>query len=319
MHRLTSPSWLAAVVLLGPLCCGCLKRPKVDDAESSPTAAGEPTAVKQPLELPPLGPARKLEKGIDFHEVTLRRDGVPMRVWVYVPEHPADQKLPCVLVAPAGSPLITGMALGEGDRVEHLPYAKAGFVVVSFEMDGPMPAGQPSDRQVIVAAKAFKNAQAGVLNARAAIDFALAKVPAIDPARLYAAGHSSAATLTLLVAADDDRVKACAAFAPVTDVEKRVGRQAIGGLARDIPGYPEFIKASSPQTHVEDLKCPTFLFHATDDSNVPVSETARFAEKLKRTNPRVTFVEVPTGEHYDSMIREGIPRAIKWFRGLRGG
>ena len=49
-----------------------------------------------------------------------------------------------------------------------------------------------------------------------------------------------------------------------------------------------------------------------------LGESARFAADLKRTNPRVTFVEVPRGGHYDSMIREGIPKAIEWFGKLRG-
>src|SRR5205823_3064684 len=131
-------------------------------------------------------------------------------------------------------------------------------------------------------------------------------------------GHSSAATLALLVAADDQRVKACAAFAPVTDVEARVGRPAIAQFAGAVPGFDEFMKSSSPRSHLAELKCPVFLFHAKDDTNVPIGESARFAADLKRTNPRVTFVEVPRGGHYDSMIREGIPKAIEWFGKLGG-
>ena len=51
-----------------------------------------------------------------------------------------------------------------------------------------------------------------------------------------------------------------------------------------------------------------FLFHAKDDTNVRVGESAGFVADLKRTNSRVTFVEVQRGGHYDAMIREGIPR-----------
>ena len=50
---------------------------------------------------------------------------------------------------------------------------------------------------------------------------------------------------------------------------------------------------------------------------VRATESARFAESLKRTNPQVTYVEVPRGGHYDSMIRDGIPKAIEWLGKLR--
>src|SRR5262249_52342047 len=148
-----------------------------------------------------LGSPQHLEQGIDFYQTTLQREGRPMQVWAYVPKHTPGQKLPCVLVAPAGSPLILGMELGEGDQAEHFPYARVGFVVVSYEIDGHLAdRNKASDREVIAAITAFKDAKAGVLNARVALDFALDKFPEIDPEQIYVAGHSSAATLALLVA-----------------------------------------------------------------------------------------------------------------------
>ena len=58
--------------------------------------------------------------------------------WYYRPEQ-ATGKLALVLVPPAGSTLFTGMDLGDGDRPEHYPYARAGFAVASFEIDGHVP------------------------------------------------------------------------------------------------------------------------------------------------------------------------------------
>ena len=107
-----------------------------------------------------------------------------MRVWVYVPEHTPGQKFPCILIAPAGSPLVVGMELAEGDRAEHLPYARAGFVVVSYEIDGHLADRNADEKKFIAAATAFKNARAGVSNAQTALDFALEKVPEIDPAHV---------------------------------------------------------------------------------------------------------------------------------------
>jgi dipeptidyl aminopeptidase/acylaminoacyl peptidase len=65
------------------------------------------------------------------------------------------------------------------------------------------------------------------------------------------------------------------------------------------------------------LKCPVFLFHTEDDQNVPIRQSTDFAALLEKTNPQVTLVTTPHGGHYNSMIREGIPRGIEWFQGLR--
>ena len=276
-----------------------------------------PPVEQKPVSFPDLGAVRQLEGGVSFAQATLHQTGHPMQVWVYIPQHKPGQKLPCVLVAPAGSPLIVGKALDEGDRAEQLPYARAGFVVVSYEIDGALPERpKTSEQEILAAASAFKNARGGVLNASTALDFAITKVPEIDPQRIYTAGHSSAATLSLLVASDDPRIKGCIAYAPVTDVEARIGRVLILQLAGAIPGYDEFIKASSPRSQIARLKCPVFLFHARDDSNVPIIESERFVEALKRINPKVTFAVVARGNHYQSMIQQGIPQAIDWLKHL---
>ena len=36
----------------------------------------------------------------------------------------------------------------------------------------------------------------------------------------------------------------------------------------------------------------------------------------KRSNPNVTLVTVAGGDHYNSMINEGIPAAIRWAKTL---
>jgi hypothetical protein len=43
---------------------------------------------------------------------------------------------------------------------------------------------------------------------------------------------------------------------------------------------------------------------------------ALFAADLRKTNVQATFVRVPTGNHYDSMVKEGIPQAIQWLKKL---
>jgi dipeptidyl aminopeptidase/acylaminoacyl peptidase len=282
----------------------------------SPVAKGPIQPGSPIVNSPALPEPIELQKGIYFQEVTLVRDSVPMKVWIYLPEKAPAIKLPCILIAPAGTPLFLGMDLGAGDRPEHLPYVLAGFAVVSYELDGHVPDFQKStDAKLVAGAKAFKNARAGLSNARAALDYVLKNVSAIDADRIYAAGHSSAATLSLLVASDDDRIKACVAYAPCTNVPRRLG-PAMLDLIRLVPGFRQFAIDCSPHTQAAKVKCPVFLFHARDDTNVPLSESQEFNDLLSKTNSQVEFVIVPDGGHYDSMLHQGVPQAIKWLNAL---
>ncbi len=145
----------------------------------------------------------------------------------------------------------------------------------------------------------------------------LAKVPQVDPNRLYAAGHSSAGTMAILFAEHEPRLKACVAFASVVDVWERL-TSAMPAIANSPPPLVQLIKDSSPQTHRDKLACPIFLFHATNDSTVPSRQSEAFKAYLDGQGRPATLVEVPTGGHYDSMIREGVPRAIEWVKGLPG-
>src|SRR5262249_55038981 len=154
------------------------------------------------------------------------------------------------------------------------PYARAGFAVASFEIDGNVPRGA-SNKAIVKGACEFRAADAGLANARVALDFLLARVPAIDPNRVYIAGHSSAGTLALLVAEHDPRIKACVAYAPCTDVEARLHGVSLS-LENSQPGYKDFLHNSSPRTHAAKLKCPLFLFHAEDDHNVSIRESKAF-------------------------------------------
>lgn len=263
--------------------------------------------------LPELSAARTIQPGVLFQETILQPGPLPMKVWFYRPER-ANGKLPLVLVPPAGSTLFAGMDLGDGDRAEHYPYVRAGFAVGSFEIDGHVPDGPgASDEDILQGARAFRDAKAGLNNAKAALDYFLAKSPDVDPNRVFIAGHSSAATLALLVAEHEPRIKGCVAYCGVSDVEARVA-PAIAALDRALPGYREFLRFSSPKTHVEKLMCPVFLFHAQDDDNVPVAQTTNFAKLLKKTNADVTLDTSARGGHYESMINTGIPKGIDWMR-----
>ena len=154
--------------------------------------------------------------------------------------------------------------------------------------------------------------RAGLVNARNALQYVLDKIPEVNPDQIYAAGHSSAATHALLFAEHEPRLAGVIAYAPAINVPKRLG-PLLRIFSLQMPGVVDFATQSSPHTHIARLKCPTFLFHAENDSNCPIAETRNFSEELKQQGTDVTFVSVPTGDHHYSMIEEGIPAAIKWL------
>jgi dipeptidyl aminopeptidase/acylaminoacyl peptidase len=191
---------------------------------------------------------------------------------------------------------------------EHVPYVQAGCIVVAYDVSG-----SSSDRQRINlrAIREFMASDAGVKDGQRALDYALKNLP-VDPQRVFAAGHSSAATIALQLAEADPRVKACVAYAPAVDVLGFLKDQ--DGLDQKIeesvPGFLNFIQRTSPSGNASALRQPLFLFHADDDDVVPLEPIRQLAAAV----PTAKLVRVPDGGHYDSMLSKGIPAGIKWLR-----
>jgi acetyl esterase/lipase len=308
----------AALILLGCVSCGALAW----WAGSAPTASPESrrafdlATVPAPY-FPERGIATPVEPGVDSYDIILGPQGgyysTPghggaLRLYLPSGAH-APQSLPCVIIAGAGTTLLTGVGLG--DSAEHLPYVRAGIAVVAYELDGPE-RGQ-GDSEMKAAYEAFKNSRAGMVNARNAIDFVITRVPEVDPRRIYSAGHSSAGTASLLAAAHDQRLAGCIAFAPCLDVAKHLTPAGMRMMSLILLGLPDFAVQSSPVTHRERLHRPVYLFHAEDDSVCDVNDSRDFADRLRARGVSVTFDTVPFGDHYEPMISDGIPRAIEWI------
>ncbi len=229
------------------------------------------------------------------------------QIWIYRPQGRKGRR-PLVLIGPAGSPLYSGMTLGSGDEPEHTPYVQAGCIVVSYDISGPVSQG---DRNPFPAIREFMDSDMGIKDAQRALNYALRNIPEVDPHRVIAIGHSSAATLALQVTESDPRITACVAYAPVTDVPQRIGR-VVSRIERSVPGFSAKVQQLSPATRAHRIHRPLFLFHANDDTNVPATEVRQFAAAV----PKSKLVEVPTGGHYNSMLQQGMPAALKWLRSL---
>jgi acetyl esterase/lipase len=243
--------------------------------------------------------------------------GTRMRLILYLPpgEH-ADGSLSCVLVAPAGTSLLEGAdCFDDSYRDETLPYVEAGFAVVGYSLDGALEFDQPTDAELNTAYRQFRAAQAGLINARNALEFVLARVPQVAPDQIYSAGHSSAGTLSLLFAAHEPRLAGSIAYAPCTDPENRLASLLDNpAINRMMPGVSEFVRFESPLRKAGRITCPVFLFHAEDDSNVPVAESRAFAERLAEAGNEPALKLVAAGGHDDAMINSGIPAAIEWLK-----
>ena len=264
---------------------------------------------------PPLPSSEKVENGIIIYKVRLNKDDDASDVWIYLPEKQTKEKIPVVLITAAGSYLWNGTSLDTGDQPEHLPYVRSGYAVIAYETPGDLKGidlKTASDEQLGKAVIDFKNSKAGLIQEQNALNYALEKVPSIDAERIYSAGHSSAATLSLLVAANEPRVKAAIAYAPATDLEKKVA-YILEPFNKALPGYKDFISQNSPKNNIAKIKIPVFVFQAKDDSVILFEDTKSFVTELQKSNPNATFVTADKGDHYDSMIQQGIPKGIEWL------
>ncbi len=234
---------------------------------------------------------------------------------VYLP--PGDHEpgsLPCILFAPAGTPMIHGNPLdGNPENPEFAPYVKAGFAVVEFSLDGWYDSSNPSDAAALPAYQQFSAASAGVKNADAAFRFARNNLPAVNPKQIYIAGHSSAGTLALLYAAHQPQLAGCIAYAPQVDVEGHL-REALSDPRAHtaLPGIRAFVKRSSPDSHVSQIRVPVFAFHAIDDEVTSCAKTRQFCNQLREAGGDVKFVEAQGADHYQTMISPGLQTGIKW-------
>jgi dipeptidyl aminopeptidase/acylaminoacyl peptidase len=296
------------------LCCltflGCTSpNISLDNARSVSASAQRKLSTTLPQ-------AQRLEPGILFQEIILPTKLGSSKLWVYLPEHSDSKKLPCVIVSPAGSRLFHGMNLGKGDRPEHIPYVRAGFAVVAYEVDGAIN-DNATGPDIINAINTYQQAEAGLTNARTTLDFIVTRLPQVDQHRIYSAGHSSAGTLSLLLSEREPRIAASIAYAPVSDVVNRLGDKFVDSVGKRVPDFRSFIIKTSPDQNLSRSARPLFLFHSKEDKNVSIDESKHFAEAATKNSLSITFIQAEHGNHYDSMIQEGIPRAIQWLQSIQ--
>jgi dienelactone hydrolase len=279
---------------------------------------------KKLASLSPLPAPKKLRtKDLEYYDVSLDRAlGKSMRLFIYMPPGDSTKKMPVVFEAPSGTPLLHGADIGTAEgSAELLPFVEEGMITVTYSIDGHMPEGIRPDAEAAfmaamsVAYRSFTEADAGVENGKAAIDFVLAQLPQADPERLYTWGHSSSATLALLLASKDQRIKKCIALAPITDLQPRLGDLLKEpSMMRVFPNIADYLKSGSPASYVNKLKIPVFLAHAKDDDNEPHANSTAYVNNLKSSGGTIEFLSLPRGGHYQELIMSSMPKAIEWLK-----
>jgi|GEM_PF-4692653 len=268
---------------------------------------------------PRLPKPKKIDQNIKVYELELSQGdsaGNPRQIWIYLPkERHRRSSLPCVIIAAAGSNLINGMKLAEGDRPEHLPYVKKGMAVVAISLDGAykgnLDLNDFNDPKFYNASGSYFKSRAGIQNARYALDLIDRRIPSIDMKRIYAVGHSSAGAFALLLAAHEPRIKKCVAMNAITDVEMRYKKDIMLYLKdSQIKWLYNGMLDTSPILNVERVNCPVFLFHTVDDEIVEIEHSRKYYRKMKALGKEVVIKEVERGNHYNGMISHGIPWAI---------
>jgi dienelactone hydrolase len=260
---------------------------------------------------------RQFDAGILAADVRLttqvERDTTTL-LMAYLPtSNNTPRSLPCVFVGSAGAMELTGNRLGEESRAEHLPYVRAGFAVVAFEIDGMIPEGEFFTSDDLRRAFAeFRAARGGVVNVEKAMEFAEKMMPQTDPKRYFVAGHSSAGTAALLAAAELNAVRGCLAYAPVSKLGDRIDADARRAYESAIQHVDKEFRRYSP--FYRDFQGKNiFLFHSKQDEIVAYQQSEELRSKLAQKGVKVQLASQGSG-HYDSMIEYGIPQGIRWLQ-----
>jgi len=141
--------------------------------------------------------------------------------------------------------------------------------------------------------------------ASAAIDACLAAAPG-PPRRVFVAGTSRGGLSALHAAAADPRIRAAAAFAPVTDLASLTEFASVAALP--------ITRRSCAAALVERLADrPVFITIAANDPRVGTHHCRDFCNRLKAAGGDVELVVVPGEEHSlpDEAYRQGAVFLLK--------
>lgn len=118
----------------------------------------------------------------------------------------------------------------------------------------------------------------------------LAKLPYVDPERIYLGGHSTGGTLALLVAECSSRFRAVFSFGPVSDI----AGYGVDELPFDRSRLLE-LELRMPGRWLHGIDRPTFVIEGTVESNIEELEKMRRDSR----NPLIGLFAVEGANHFN--------------------
>lgn len=233
----------------------------------------------------PAGPSLpSLPAAAGRFEVSFEGAGVTIGAILVRPDIGAGQAGAIVLLHGWLPPGANGAALNEPVAQR---FAANGYVALAVSMRGWPPSGGVDDCGLLQPDDIVR-----------AVDW-VAALPGVDAARIALVGFSQGGQVSLLAASRSTRVRAVAAYFPVTDV----ARWKVTTSRTDIPEYitavcePGGAGARSPVQHAAGITAPVLLIHGDADTRVPTEQSHLMRAALQQAGRDVELLLVPGAEH----------------------
>ena len=234
-------------------------------------------------------------------EVEYPSGNLSLKAWISGHRN-AKEKLPAVIF------LHGGFEMGASDWDMAVPYWQAGFVLMM-----PMLRGENGQ------AGTFSFLYDEVDDVIAARKF-LAHQPSVDSTRIFLAGHSAGATLTLLAVEASNGFRAAASFDASPDQQLLYnGSASKPGNHREIvfdAKDSRELEVRSPLAYVTSLKTPVRQYYSYEASPINERQSERFAELARARGVDAKAARV-RGSHMSHVAR-ALPQSIEFFKQQMG-
>ncbi len=216
--------------------------------------------------------------------------------WIISPQKGANtfsdsngQKHPAILWGHGG------FALGTSDIKDVYPFTYAGYVVLIPSWRGEN--GNPGN---------FEMCYGEVEDALAALNYLKSRSD-VDADHIYAAGHSSGATLALLLAEETEDLKAVSACGGYPDMSAQTYENAPFN-GSDI--YETACRA--PGLHTKFLNCPALLVYGSDEKHY-LSQAQKMKMAAVKQRKKVAVETIPNSDHFKALA-PAIEKMIEFFK-----
>ncbi|MDX7987648.1 aminopeptidase [Xenorhabdus sp. 12] len=139
----------------------------------------------------------------------------------------------------------------------------------------------------------------------------LAKLPYVDPERIYLVGHSTGGTRALLASEYTEKFRAVFSLGGIPDLRLRLEYGSVPVAVPFDQNNPEEFELRSPRTFLSSIKSPTFYFEGEEAYWEEFDEIKKLAENKKIP---LQIYSIENGDHFNiispltQMIAEKILR-----------